>query len=370
MGNHSRRGIITNFQLFTLIVNSMIATGIFTIARTTAEAAGRGFLIAIPLAGVFSLLQLAGMYLLGARFPEQSPAEYAPEILGKFFGYTFLLGYFVISLGLAIVVPRNFWLILVSWVQENTPQYAMMIPLALACWNVARRGVVVLSRMSEILFALSIPMFLIMAAPHTTFDFDNLRPILDKTPLDVLKGVLPAYFSMTGFDILLFVYPFTRRKKAFGIAGWGVMGVAVFYTVVSIMTVGTIGLELTLINTWPLQQYLNHFSFAFLERIDVVILIAWTIQVIMTITIPLYIAGACLRGVFPKLNSRRATDVCMLFLLVGILAPIRVPMQMQIQNIYSLAALGYVGLLPWALWLIALLRKKGVQSDAKQPDAA
>jgi spore germination protein (amino acid permease) len=365
-----RKGKLTNWQLFTLVFNSMLATGIYTIARTTLEQAGRDFWLSILLAVIFSLLQLTGMYLLSKRFPEQSLAEYAPEILGKWLGAAYLLGYFAIAMGLAIVVPRNFWAVVSAWVYRNTPQYALMLPLALVCWNVARRGVVVLSRISEMLFALSIPIIVMLLVPHNTFDFDYLLPVLDKGPLALVKGVLPAYFSMTGFDILLFVYPFTSRQRVLGTACLGVTSVGLIYAVNSMLVVGTLSPELTLLTTWPLQQYLNHFASAFLERIDIIVLVGWALQVIMTITIPLFIAGACLRGVFPRLSSRRATDIGLVVLLIGVLVPIRLPMQFLLQDYYSLAALFYAGLLPIGLWLLAIARRKGGQCDETHDNAA
>ncbi len=370
MNGTRRKGTITNFQLFTLVTNSMIATGVFTIARTTSEVAGRGFMLAIPLAGLLVLAQLFGMHLLNRRFPDQSPAEFAPIILGKWLGSAYLLGYFLVALSLSTLVPRNFWIVLNAWIFQDTPQYALLLPLALVCWNISRRGVVVLSRMSEILFVLSIPTLIIMIVPHQTFELEYLLPVLDKGPLDILKGVLPAYFSMTGFDIFLFAHPFTERQKSLRIAGAAILLTSVFYTLVSVMVIGTIGLELTLINTWPLQQYLNHFSFAFLERIDIIILILWSFQVITTAAIPLFIAGTCLRGIWPKLNSRRATDIALSILVAGLVLPIRLPSQMKLVDLYSYASMLYVGFFPFLLWTIALVRKKGGKLDAAKQDAA
>lgn len=364
MSSQRRRGKLTNFQLFSLVFNTAIATGVFTIARSTGDVAGRGFWAAILLAVLFSVLQLAGMYLLSRQFPDQSLPEYAPVILGRPLAAVYLFGYFLIAISLAVVVPRNYWLILSSWIFQRTPQWAFTVPLALVCWNVARRGLVVLSRISEMMLVLSVPALILLLIPHQSFDVDFLRPLLDKGPGDLLKGVLPAYFSMTGFDILLFAYPFSGRRRAFRTAALGVTVVGLVYTISSMLIVGTLGLELTLLNIWPLQQYLNHFNLNVVERLDVIFLILWTVQVCMTVMIPLFEAAACLRGIFPALGTQGATNLALLVLLAGLLLPTRLPAQVQLQNAYSLAALFYIGLLPPFLWLIAKLRGKGGEPSA------
>ncbi|MGI6358292.1 MAG: GerAB/ArcD/ProY family transporter [Bacillota bacterium] len=367
MRHNPRRNKVTNLQLFSLVLNVMVATGVFTISRTVGEVAGRGAILAIPLAGVLSLLQLLGMYLLGRRFPDQTLPEYAPEILGRPLAVAYLLGYFLLNMALAILVPRNFWLLLTAWIFRRTPPIAFFLPLALVCWNIARRGVVVLSRVSEMLLMLTLPLLLLLLLPHDSVDLDFLRPPLDRGAWQIVKGVLPAYFSMIGFDIFLFVFPFTQEKGALKAASLGMAAVTLFYTVSTLLVIGSLSLERTIISNWPLQTYVNNVAIGLFDRFDVIILMVWTWQVIMTITIPMFTAAACLRGVFPRLNSRRAADIALVVLLVALLAHVDLPRQMKALGLYSYMSLIYVGSLPLLLWLIAVLRKKKGGSRDDQP---
>lgn len=358
MDKNRRAGVVSNYQLFSLVFNLMVATGVFTIARTVSAVAGRGVVLSIPLAGLLALTQLTGMYLLAKRFPDKSLPEYAPIILGKVIGYAYLFGYFLMNIGIAILIARNFWVIIDAW-DLHTPSRIFLSLLTLVSWNVARRGVIVLSRVSELMLALSVPVLLFIIMPHSGLDFDHLRPILDRSPLDLVKGVLPAYFAMVGFDVLLFVYPFSGRKQAMKMACLATMSATLLYTVVSVLIVTTLGMERTLSLTWPMQSYLNNFAFAIVDRLDVIFLMIWTWQVFMSVTIPLFMAGACLRGILPSLGSRRAADLCLALLLTAAVLPIDLPTQAQALEIYSNIAIVYVGSLPFMLWLVALLRKKG-----------
>lgn len=353
-----RHGILSNYQLFSLVVNLMVATGVFTIARAVAEKAGRGVVLSIPLAGVLALLQLSGMYLLSKRFPGLTLPEYAPQLLGRFVAPVYLAGYFLMNLGITVLVPRNFWPVVDAW-DFHTSSRVLIVLFLLVSWNMARRGVVVLARVSEILLTVTIPVLVLLLLPHSRMDLDQLRPLFDKGPLDLIRGVLPAYFSMVGFDVLLFVFPFTQRQSALKVSSLAVGLVTFFYTGVSILIITTLSLERTLILTWPLQTYLNNFAFAIVDRLDVLFLMTWSWEVIMSMSIPMFMAGACLRGIFPALGTRRAADICLLLAFAAAVFPVELTAQNTILNIYSHVAVFYVGTLPFLLWLLAVVRKKG-----------
>lgn len=181
MKERSRAGTVDQFQLFSLLVNVMVATGIFNIARVVGAEAGRGTPLAIMMAGLLSLGQLAAMYLLSRRFPDQTLPEYAQLVLGKVTGGVYLLSYLVLNLSLAILIPRNFWILIDAW-DFHTPHRILLGLLVLVGWSMSRRGVVVLSRVSGIMLLLSIPAFLLIVWPHAGLDFDRLRPVLDRAP--------------------------------------------------------------------------------------------------------------------------------------------------------------------------------------------
>lgn len=364
MDTGKRQGNLSSYQLFGLMVNLMVATGIFTIARSVSEVAGRGVAVSVLLAGVLALAQLGGMYLLAKRFPQQTLPEYAPIILGKVLGPVYLLGYSLLHTAVALLVARNFWPLVDAW-DFHTPSRVFLSLLILVSWNIARRGLIVLSRVSEIILTLSIPIFLLILLPHSRIDLDQLRPVLDRSAWDLIKGMLPAYFSLAGFDVLLFAYPFSTQKKAMRTGALAVAAVSVLYAGVSVLVITTLGLERTLTLTWPMQTYLNNFAFAVVDRLDVLFLMFWTLQIVMSITIPLFMAGACLRGMMPKLSSHGAANLSLIPLLGAAMLHDGLPAQTAALEIYSYIAIVYIGTLPFLLWLTAVIRGKGGKQGGK-----
>lgn len=361
-----RKTSITSFQLFTLMANTMIGTGFFTIARSVGEKAGRGLVIAIPLAGLLAFLQLFGMYLLARRFPNQTIAEYIHVIVGRVPGKIYLLGYGLISLALAMTVLRNFWLLASAWLYPLTPSLVYFSIMIVLCWNIAKRGLVVVGRMSEIILYLTLPIMVVMLIPPGRVNVDYLRPVFDRSISDVLRGVFPAYFSLTGFEFFLIAFPFVQKKRAWPTAMASLTTVTIFYALTAALTVAILGFETTMISVWPLQQYVSRIEVLLLERIDIIILLFWVLQIIMTATVWITGATVCLRGVVPKLSSSGAAHVVALVLIALALYPLNLPDQSQIQDVVSYAAFVWLGILPFLIWVIALVRSAGGEKHAEE----
>ncbi len=365
--HESRQPVLTGWQLFSLVLNSIVGVGIFGLARRAGEVAGRGVLLAIPLAGVFVVLQIIGMFLLASRFPQQTLSEYARQILGDFLGRIYLLGYILMTIALVLIASRSYWLLASSWTMERTPQIAFLLPLVLVCWNVARRGIVVTARTVELINYGGMTLIFLLMLPILDLDWDLVRPVLDTGISGVLRGIPLTIYSISGSEIILLVFPFVRSKRAFAITVAALALATLFYMVTTLFILGTLGLELTVLTPWPLQLYLNRFAFALFERFDVVFLIVWAFQMVNLISINMYTAANCLRGVYPRLDAQRSALIVLMLVLVGIAIPARAAIQSIIVKQFSLAALIYYGVLPFLLLLVAILRgKKGEDRDEQK----
>lgn len=179
---------------------------------------------------------------------------------------------------------------------------------------------------------------------------------------------MPAYFAMTGFDVFLFVYPFSHRRRVLGAASLAVGSATLLYAVSSTLTIAALSLERTLLLVWPLQNYLNDFSFAVVDRLDVIFLMLWVWQVTMSVAVPLFMATSCLRGISPRLSGKAAADICAALLFAAAMMPIDLPTQNRLLNVYSHVAVFFNGSLPLVLWLTAVLRKKGGAADGRRDE--
>lgn len=359
--------VITHWQLFALVGNAMLGFGVFTLARVIGQVAGRGALLTIPLAGIVVLLQLGGMFLLARRFPRQTLGEYVGQILGSTLGKIYLMGYALLAAVLIVIVSRNFWLLSSNYTLGKTPQAVLLVPLLLVGWNAVRRGVVATARLVELVTYANLGLMLLVVIPFVPLDWDFVRPVLDSGWASVLRGIIPVYLALLGFDVVLFVYPFVPPRNAYWVAAAAVLAIVVFYTVITLYVFATLSPELAVLCTWPLQNYLNKMAFTLFERIDIIFLISWTSHMLTTNIVALFTGTSCLQGVFPSLSWQRSADVFLLPTVIGVMLPIHFATHERWQSIYSLLTFFYVGMFPFFLWLLAVVRgKKGDQDEARQ----
>lgn len=364
------RQVLTGWQLFCLLVSSIVGTGVYSLARDVAEPAGAGGILSILLVGILMVISLLSLHLLASRFPGQTLNEYSGQILGPLLAKVYLLVYSFMSLGIAVSIPRAHFPVVSAWALGQTPQLVYILPFVLVCWNAAKRGAVVIARVVELLCYGTLPLMLLLMIPAVPFDPDFVRPILEKGMVGIIKGTLPALYSFAGFDIFLIVYPYVRAKRKFWIGAAGLGFVTLFYAVTTILIIGNLGLEFTLMSTWPLQSYLNRFALAVFERADVVFLIAWTFRIIDTTITVMYVAMSCLQGAFPRLKTGIVNFTILVLALAGGSYPVYSVLEAQIIGTYSLVAVAFLLLTPWLLWLIAVIRgKRGERSDEEKSAA-
>lgn len=365
-----QRRVVSAWQLFCLVLNGMVGIGAFNLARQVGKVAGRGALLAIPLAGLVVIVQLIGMNLLASRFPTQTLNEYVVHIVGPFLAKVYLFVYAALATSSGIIVARSFWPLVAAWALENTPQAAVLVTMMLLCWNIAKRGVVVTARMVELINYGGLALMIALMLPIVPINLDLLWPLTEQGFASILRGIIPSVFALAGFDIFLIVFPFTRTRRRIWIAVAASSVATLFYTITTLLILGSLGIDFALTAVWPLQLYLNRLALAAFERADVVFLIVWSFQIINVIVISMYTGLSCLQGLFPRVAARKLAWGLLVLSLAGVALPVRFALQTKLTVTYSMVAFFYQGFVPWVLWLVALVRGKRGEQVEQQEKAA
>ncbi|HHW99532.1 MAG TPA: GerAB/ArcD/ProY family transporter, partial [Firmicutes bacterium] len=125
------RQVLTGWQLFCLLVSSIVGTGVYSLARDVAEPAGAGGILSILLVGILMVISLLSLHLLASRFPGQTLNEYSGQILGPLLAKVYLLVYSFMSLGIAVSIPRAHFPVVSAWALGQTPQLVYILPFVL-----------------------------------------------------------------------------------------------------------------------------------------------------------------------------------------------------------------------------------------------
>jgi len=291
---------LTDFQLFSLVICTILGAGITTLPRATAQYAGRDGWISILIGGVLIWLVTCLIYLLCRRFPDKTLPEFCVQILGKPLGIAVTVGYIIYALSLGGTALRIFVELVKTWTLLWTPHWVFIATILLVVVYTARMGAITLGRVSELIIYVTLFATALFIIPFSEFQFMHLLPVGSEGIRAIVSAVPEAGFAYLGFEVLLIFFPLTvTRKKVFRIFTLALGTVTLFYIGNTILTYGVLSVEQTKIQVWPLINYMRIGALPIIERLDTVLLFLWTAQVFGVTAIQYYVgtfAAATLAG--------------------------------------------------------------------------
>jgi len=360
---------LTSFQLFALLTNVMTGTGVFTITRTVGTVAGRGAPVAILLSGLVVLVMISFMYLLVSRFPGKPYPILVQSAVGRWPGRIYLLLNVVVQIIFSAVIAKNYWYVVNSYQLFGTPMLVFTSMMVLLGWQMARRGIVVLARVSEIVLLITLPLLVLLFIPVPVIRVRYALPIFDRGFTAVIKAMPQSIFAFLGFDILLFALPLVKKQRSVLAGGLAVGLTSLSYAIVTLLIIMGLSMERANVTVYPLAAYLGRIQLPIVERLDTIFMILWLFQVIMSVGVPIYIAASSLYGAIPRLGRHFSTDICASLILIAAAWPLTRPLLFELTEPFNYVAILFTGGVPVLIWVIAILRKKGGKQDEAKKTA-
>lgn len=265
--------------------------------------AGNGAWVAIILATGFSILLFLLMIRLCDRFPQQSAAEYLPQVWGKLLGYPLVGALLLIFLLRAALTLRNISEFFVAEVLPETPISAViivMLLLVIAGILTQLEGIVRFNQLALPIILLGLGLVFLATLPRMSGWY--LLPLLDKG----FGGLLFAFRSSSGHlsasAYLLFAYPLivdqdhTAREgsKTLAIAG-GIL-LATYLNIVLFFSA-----KLGQVFTWPYMLVVKNLQLG-VERGEALFLVGWMLSGFVTTCLFLYVFALGVCQLIPRLK--------------------------------------------------------------------
>jgi spore germination protein (amino acid permease) len=297
---------LSDFQWIAVVISATLGTGIMFLPRSVGDTAGRDGWISIIIAGIavwcFALL----IWLLCRRFPTKTLPEFSIVILGRPLGILVSILYSLYAFAICGVVLRILSDLVRTWVFLWTPVPVFLVATLIAVGYTSRMGAVTLGRLTEIITLFTAVVWLMFLIPLPEFSFLNLRPIGSEGFLKILQAVPKTSFVFLGFEVMLVFFPFIiNREKVLKLTSISLALVTALYAMDVILVVGVLGIERTLNLVWPLMNYMRIGSLPFVQRVDNILLFAWTAQIIVTVVVHYFSATFTLA----TLTRRRYHDI-------------------------------------------------------------
>ncbi len=290
---HGRR--ISPLEAVVFTTAATFATGIFYMPRILIADAGRAGGLALLIDLTLATLWSALLSRSANRLPDRGLARYftwrLPLLAYPWLGVTAIFETVVAYSALTAYQKMT-----TAVAMPLFPGIAITSLLAVGAWTGARNRLEGLSRAVLVFFtsftALAVVSFLLLLQRGT-----EIRTVLPGPNLafaHILTADADSFFLLAGFGALALTLPYqVARRRGLPHVALGAIASGVLMLLAYVVTVGTVGPNYVLTQTWPVVSALRTLvlhSF-FLDRFGLVVVFSWSAIIISYVAIHLWAAG-------------------------------------------------------------------------------
>ncbi|MGB3261945.1 GerAB/ArcD/ProY family transporter [Paenisporosarcina sp.] len=285
---------ITKFQLFFVLIQTQIGIGLLSLPNVVQKSAKGDGWISIILAGVVIQGLLVVYYKLLKKFPNNTLTNITQKILGRSFGkvvnyiiyFNFILTGSIATILMVKIINLNLLPLTPGWIIS----LLIIIPciyLTISDLRIIARFFVLVSGLIILLLMITILAFFIPK------EIQFILPIGSAGVKNILIGSNSALFSMLGFEMLLFVFPYVIRNttgvlKTISLAN---LFVTSFYTFITFLCLITFSPDQLQQLREPVIYLFRGLSYKMIDRIDLIFFSIWIVPMTTSIIAYLFLAS-------------------------------------------------------------------------------
>src|SRR5690625_4253148 len=209
-------------------------------------------------------------------------------------------------------------------------------------------------------------MVLLLYEPVRYADFQHFMPIFESSIKDISLGALVSAYSILGFEVLWFFYPFIVDKKNVTRYSQLVVLLSGFLLFLELFTsIGFFSAKQLELNIWPLLQMFKNLSFPLFERFDIIVVGLWLLIVLPNIVILGWVITFGLRRM-TKFKQKHYLYILALLIFISTFYFDEREKIVYFTDLNAKLGLFFAFLLPILLLPFAIIqRRKGNKNDAK-----
>lgn len=345
-------------QLAFFILQTQIGVGILSLPFAVFNVSKGDAWISILLAGFLVQVMIVVIWVLCRRFPGATFFEFMPRILGKIVGTFLSFTYIVYFIAVACLVLTLSVNIIKSWALPHTPSWIIMVSIIISAIYLVKENLRIIARYHMLISIAFIILIFLFLGVLTYLNVLYIMPIGSTGVVSILKGSKEAIIAMLGFELILVLYPLTqgkdkKRVKAVSLAN---LGVTIFYTFITIITVMFFSPKELKLVPEPVLYVLKALEYTVLERIDLIFLSLWILTASTSFMSYLYIASYGMTKILHLEHHRKVVPVLGAICLGVSLIPGNDVMKIEAWSKYmGHAGLVFAIIIPILLLLLAIL---------------
>ncbi|MFF2875314.1 GerAB/ArcD/ProY family transporter [Gottfriedia sp. NPDC057991] len=351
-------------QLICLVITTQIGAHVLSIPYTESRHTGHDSWMPVLAGGVFAQVVILVIYQLGKRYPTYTFQQYLYQIVGRPIGV-------IINILLALFCTQNCIIVVISfadilhrWVLYETPWIVIVgFSFAIAAYT-ASSSLRSLSTVSQsVITVLVICTVIIIISGMGKGSWLHFLPIGTHGIVAVLKDSIPIFWAYTGFELLLYVFPFVQCKKKIDI--FFAMSLAnslttFFYLLVCVIATYNFSENQLDTITEPIVFILRKFRWPVVQSLDIVFITMWLLITTATVYMYLFLSARYMASIRKKEINRHSLLVWLLAGLGFVVSCFFVDRQRMFRysEVHNVLSFIMIVVLPTALLLGSILREK------------
>ena len=351
-------------QLTCLVILTQIGVSVLTIPYAQINDSGNDSWMSILIGGVIAQAVILIIYQLGKRYADRPLPQYITDIVGKPLGLVlnFLIAAYFAQNSLMVTITYSD--VINRWVLFETPWSVLIgVSFTIGAYIASStlRSIATITQMIMLMFLICFVIVLISGIGNG--DFRHFLPIGTHGIGPLLKGAIPSFWLYSGYELLLYAFPFirSRKKKDIVIAVSAANGFTTFFYVLItvIVTYNFSESQLKSIQE-PMVFILRKFRWPVVQSLDIVFMSIWLSVVMVTLYVYLFMSARYLAFI-------RGKEIRNYPLLVGIIAIVCIGVgiwcsdrqwQSRFLDYHNIATAIIIAIMPTILLLISLVRGK------------
>ncbi|MEH7076292.1 GerAB/ArcD/ProY family transporter [Neobacillus drentensis] len=353
-------------QLKCLVFLTQVGVSVLTIPYAQIHYSGNDSWMSILIGGVIAQTVILVIYLLGKRYEDRPLPLYISAIVGKPLGsvVNFLLAAYCAQNCLMVTI--TYCGVISRWVLFETPWLVVIgVSFSIGAYMASStlRTVATITQMLMIMFLICFVIILISGMGKG--DFRHFLPIGTHGIGPLIKGAFPSFWLFSGYELLLYAFPFVRarKKRDILIAVSASNGfTTLFYLLITVIVTYNFSENQLKSIPEPMVYILRKFRWPVVQSLDILFISIWLSVVTVTVYIYFFLSARYLAFIGGKDKEIRNHPLLVWILAIvcfggGLWGSDR-QWQSRFSEYHNWTTAIMIAILPTILLLISLVRGK------------
>lgn len=355
---------ITINQLVCLVILTQVGVSVLTLPYSESKESGYDSWMSIIMGGVFTQILIMIVYQLGKKYPDRPLQQYIFSITGKPLGLiiNFLFSAYYAIAGLMVAVSYSD--VLNRWVLFETPWYILLGVSIIIGAYIASSSLRSISTITQTIMGMYVICFVIIfISGFGKGDWHHFLPIGTHGIAAIIKGSIPTFWTYSGYELLLYVFPFVkcRKKKDIFIAMSVANGFTTFfYLLISIIVLYNFSESQLNSIPEPMIFILRKFRWPVVQSLDILFMTVWLSVTTVTVYVYLFLSARYLAYVGKKESNKHSIIVWIIAIICFVIGFFWSDRQtiFRVSEFQNKSTFIFVYIVPPILLLLSFVREK------------